>query len=72
MYKMQKLAQLINRIREIVGFELGKEIQKDIFYHWAKKFILNSKLADPNSKQDACHMNFVIDLAHSRAPVTQW
>ena len=31
MYKMQKLAQLINRIREIVSFELGKEIQKDIF-----------------------------------------
>ena len=24
-------------------------------------------IADPRSMQDACHMNFVIDLAHSRA-----
>ena len=24
-------------------------------------------IADPSSMQDACHLNFVIDLAHSRA-----
>ena len=30
-------------------------------------------IADPNSMQDACHMNFVIDLAHRKvSAVTQW
>ena len=29
-------------------------------------------IADPSSMQDACHMNFVIDLAHRRVSVTQW
>ena len=29
-------------------------------------------IADPNSSQDACHMNFIIDLAHRRVSVAQW
>ena len=29
-------------------------------------------MADPSSMQDACHMNFVIDLAHCRVSVAQW
>ena len=26
----------------------------------------------PSSMQDACHMNFIIDLAHGRVSVAQW
>ena len=29
-------------------------------------------IADPSSIQDACHMNFIIDLAHRRVSVAQW
>ena len=29
-------------------------------------------VADPSSMQDACHMNFVIELAHRGVSVTQW
>ena len=29
------------------------------------------KIADPSSMQDACHMNFVINLAHCRVSVAQ-
>ena len=29
-------------------------------------------IADPSSMQGACHMNFVIDLAHRWVFVTQW
>ena len=29
-------------------------------------------IADPNSMQDACHINFVIDLAHLGVSVAQW
>ena len=29
-------------------------------------------IADPSSMQDACHMNFVIDLAHYGVSVAQW
>ena len=29
-------------------------------------------IADPSSIQDACHMNFVIDLAHRGVSVAQW
>ena len=28
-------------------------------------------IADPSSMQDACHMNFVINLAHRRVSVAQ-
>ena len=29
-------------------------------------------IADPSSMQDACHMNFVIDLTHHGLSVAQW
>ena len=29
-------------------------------------------LADPSSMQNACYMNFIIDLAHCRVSVAQW
>ena len=29
-------------------------------------------IVDPSSMQDACHMNFVIDLAHRGVSVAQW
>ena len=29
-------------------------------------------IADPSSMQDACHINFVIDLAHLGVSVAQW
>ena len=29
-------------------------------------------IADPSSIQDACHMNFIIDLTHRRVSVAQW
>ena len=29
-------------------------------------------IADPNSMQDTCHMNFVIDLAYRGVSVAQW
>ena len=29
-------------------------------------------IADPSSMQDACRMNFVIDLARRRVSVAQW
>ena len=40
-------------------------------------YLLQSELptslnADPSSMQDACHMNFVIDLAHRGVSVAQW
>ena len=28
-------------------------------------------IADPNSMQEACHMNFVIDLPHRKASVVE-
>ena len=29
-------------------------------------------IADPSSMQEACHMNFVVDLAHGRVSVALW
>ena len=56
-------------IKEIVSFELGKELKKDVFHlvtnvgqRIYKHYAID--IVDPSSMQDACHMNFVIDLAH--------
>ena len=35
-------------------------------------FIFKEDIADHGSMQDACHMNFVIDLVHRKFPVGQW
>ena len=65
----------------MVNFELGKEIKKDVFRlvtsmgqkkknsESQKHYTIN--IADPSSMQNACHTNFIIDLAHRRVPVTQ-
>ena len=29
-------------------------------------------IADPSSMQEACHMDYVIDLAHRKVSVSQW
>ena len=68
-------------MREMVNFELGKEIKKDVFRLVTsmrqKKNSESQKhytidIADPSSMQNTCHTNFKIDLAHRRVPVTQW
>ena len=41
-------------------------LSRSIYKHYA------IDIADPNSIQDACYMNFVIDLAHRRVSVAQW
>ena len=38
----------------------------------AISLILFTNIADPSSMQDACHMNFVIDLVHHRVSVAHW
>ena len=63
-------------IKEIVSFELGKELKKDVFHlvtnvgqRIYKHYAID--IVDPSSMQDACHMNFVIDLAHHGVSVAQ-
>ena len=60
----------VNRIREMVSFELGKEREKDVFYPTLVTRIKNNHLcysiykhdsiniADLSSMRNACHMNF--------------
>ena len=68
-----------------ICFELGKELRKMSFVlsrAWDKEKITISTIsiyklyaidiANPRSMQDACHMNFVIDLAQRRVSVAQW
>ena len=33
---------------------------------------MRNRTADPSSMQEACHMNFVIDLTDRRVSVAQW
>ena len=61
----------------MVSFELGKEIKKDVFHlvtnagqRIYKHYAID--IADPCSMQDACHVNFVIDLPHHGVSVAQW
>ena len=42
------------------------------FVHTSLCYNLFVNIADPSSMQNACHMNFVIDLAHRRVSVAQW
>ena len=60
----------------MVSFELGKEIKKDVFHlvtnvgqRIYKHYAID--IVDPSSMQDACHMKFVIDLAHHGVSVAQ-
>ena len=61
----------------MVSFELGKELKKDVFHlvtnvgqRIYKHYAID--IADPSSMQDACHVNFVIDLPHHGVSVAQW
>ena len=63
----------------MVSFELGKEIKKDVFPSCQERRISLGlykhdaiDIADPSSMQDACHMNFVIHLAHRGVSMAQW
>ena len=42
-----------------------------LYYFYLKKNYAID-IVDPSSMQDACHMNFVIDLAHRGVSVAQW
>ena len=60
----------------MVSFELGKELKKDVFHlvtnagqRFYKHYAID--IADPGSIQDACHMKFLIDLAHNGVSVAQ-
>ena len=33
---------------------------------------MRNRTADPSSMQEACHMNFIIDLTDCRVSVAQW
>ena len=61
----------------MASFELGKELKKDVFHlvtnagqRIYKHYAID--IVDPSSMQDACQMNFVIDLAHHGVSVSQW
>ena len=43
-------------------------------YHLCYSFLKHDaiEIADPGSMQDACYINFVIDLAHRRVSLAQW
>ena len=56
----------VNRIQEMVSFELSKEIDYSIYKHNA------IDIADPSSMQDLCNMNFIIDLVHRSIFVAHW
>ena len=44
----------------------GKRFRNNLLLFLSTNNIANNiNIADPSSMQDACHMNFVIDLAHS-------
>ena len=61
----------------MVSFLVGKQIEMNVFssgHELGTKTTISYSIykhdaidiADPSSMQDACHMNFVIDLAHLR------
>ena len=43
-----------------------------LFYYSSIYKLDTIDIADPSSMLEACHMNFVIDLAHHRVSVAQW
>ena len=60
---------------------MGRRLNLSLFLCRAQKPYLVSysiykhdaiDLADPSSMQNACYMNFIIDLAHCRVSVAQW
>ena len=61
----------------MISFELGKEIRKDVFSALSRAWDSFYKhyaidISDHSSMQDACHLNFVIHLAHRGVSMAQW
>ena len=53
---------------------VGQRKKKNFFYSespWGDTHYAID-IADPCSMQDACHMNFIIDLAHRGISMAQW
>ena len=72
------MAAILTGLELVVkGFEIAKYVKNNrnsdrllrmiIFFYCFFFFT-----ADLSSMQDACHMNYVIDLAHHRVSVAQW
>ena len=66
----------VYRIREMVSFEPCRKrcFSSSNERGTKKKFwaLMRNQTADPSSMQEACHMNFVIDLVHRGVSVAQW
>ena len=72
------MAAILTGLEQVIkGFESAKYVKNNrnsdrllrmIIFFIAFFFFT----ADFSSKQDACHMNFVMDLAHRRVSVAQW
>ena len=61
----------MNRTTEMVSFELGKEIEKDVF-----RLVMSMTNTTPSTLLilavcRTCHMNFIIDLAHHGVSLAQ-
>ena len=64
----------------MVSFQLSKEIKKDVFRLFKSVGLVQDSIykhyaidiADHSSMQDACHLNFVIHLAHRGVSMAQW
>ena len=54
------------------SMELNGEYKKIPNFKFFIFFFLNLNLINLSSVQDACHMNFIIDLAHHGVSVAQW
>ena len=70
------MAAILTGLEQVVkGFEIAKYVQNnrnsDRLLRMIIFFIAFFFTADFSSKQDACHMNFVMDLAHRRVSVAQ-
>ena len=61
---------LCDKLWIIMLLKLNHSSSYHLSYSIYKHYVL--KIADPSSMQDACHMNFVIDLTYCRVSVAQW
>ena len=71
------MAAILTGLELVVkGFEIAKYVKNnrnsDRLLRMIIFFYCFFFTADLSSKQDACHMNFVMDLAHRRVSVAQW
>ena len=71
------MAAILTGLEQVVkGFEIAKYVKNnrnsDRLLRIIIFFIAFFFTADLSSMQDACHMNYVIDLAHRRVSVAQW